>query len=458
MTITQHPSPAGGLDDAFGRVLAVVRDELSSLVDTPAWSLEDRKLDERFAQAVAITAAAEEILSRLAAEMDDRDLPARVGASSMHAHLVGTHRMSRASAGRTVCAARQLHGCRGNRSGITEPVRRAQACGRVSAEQAVTVATAVNQLGPDLPVDRVEAAQADLIRYAGELGFEDLQRVANRVVEVVDPDRADQILQAQLLRQEQAALAGCEFILRIQPDGTGHGRFHHLPAVPTAMLKKALDAITAPRRRPDSALVGETPLDRRLETSPDELPYPNRLGRAFCELVEHLPTDGLPSQGSTAATVVVTIDHTKLRDGLGAATLDTGSDISAGEARRVACNAALLPMVLAGESKVLDLGQSRRLFDRYQRLALAQRDKGCVFPRCEHPAAWCEAHHHLEWARGGPTDLSNGCLLCSFHHHLIHVGDWQIRIAPDGIPEAIPPPWVDPASQPIRHTRFNRRE
>lgn len=154
----------------------------------------------------------------------------------------------------------------------------------------------------------------------------------------------------------------------------------------------------------------------------------------------------------------MTIDHTKLRDGLGAATLDTGSDISAGEARRVACNAGLLPIVLAGDSKVLDLGQSRRPFDRYQRLALAQRDKGCVFPRCGRPAAWCEAHHLLEWARGGPTDVVNGCLLCSFHHHLIHAGDWQMRIGPDGIPEAIPPPWVDHARQPIRHTRFNRRE
>ena len=128
--------------------------------------------------------------------------------------------------------------------------------------------------------------------------------------------------------------------------------------------------------------------------------------------------------------------------------------ISTSEARRLACNAGIVPMVLAGESKVLDLGMSRRLFTRYQRLALAHRDQGCVFPRCARPAAWCEAHHCRSFSDGGPTDIGNGALLCSFHHHLVHHGDWQIQIATDGIPEAIPPPWVDPHRRPIRHHRF----
>jgi len=178
------------------------------------------------------------------------------------------------------------------------------------------------------------------------------------------------------------------------------------------------------------------------------------MGRALCELVEHLPADGLPSHGTTNATIVVTIDEHKLRNELGEATLDTGWSISASEARRLACNAGIFPMVLSGASTVLDLGMSERLFDRYQRLALAHRDGGCVFPRCERPPAWCEAHHCRAWSRAGATNRDNGALLCSFHHHLIHQGDWQIRIGSDGIPEAVPPPWVDPEQQPIRHHRF----
>jgi hypothetical protein len=93
---------------------------------------------------------------------------------------------------------------------------------------------------------------------------------------------------------------------------------------------------------------------------------------------------------------------------------------------------------------VLDLGMAARLFTRYQRLALATRDRRCVFPRCDRPPAWCEAHHCRFYSDSGPTDLDNGALLCSFHHHLLHQGDWQIKIAADGIPEAIPPPGSTP--------------
>jgi len=151
---------------------------------------------------------------------------------------------------------------------------------------------------------------------------------------------------------------------------------------------------------------------------------------------------------------VVTIDEEKFRSGLGEATLATGGSISAGEARRLACNAGLLPLVLGADSAILDLGRTRRCFDRYQRIALAVRDQGCVFPGCDRPPAWCEAHHPKAWKDGGPTDLSNGCLLCSFHHHLVHRGGWAVVKATDGVPDIIPPTRVDPQQQPIRHERF----
>jgi hypothetical protein len=387
--------------------------------------------------------------------MDDRDHATRLGDSSTRAHLMGTHRLSRGEATRMVTAARQLHGS----LTLTEPVRRAQACGDVSQEQATTIAAAINEFSVEIPAEQVEAAQSDLIRFAGELPFDDLRRLANHVLEVVDPDRADELLEQKLRREERVALAGCELALKVKPDGSSDGWFKSLPALQTAMFKKAIDAYATPRRdHLHAEATAEShqnePLDRRLETSREELPYPNRLGRAFCELIEHLPTDGLPSSGTTNATIVVTIDEAKLRRGLGEATLDTGAATSSGEARRLACNAGILPMVLAGDSQILDLSRSERLFGRHQRLALAHRDRGCVFPRCDRPAAWCEAHHLRSWSQGGPTDLDNGALLCPFHHHLIHQGDWQIQLGADGIPEAIPPPWVDPTRRPLRHTRF----
>jgi len=226
------------------------------------------------------------------------------------------------------------------------------------------------------------------------------------------------------------------------------------PGAQADQLRITLDSIAAPRRAKRSGTDLRT--DDPNGDGTAATPYPNRMGIAFCELIEHLPTGGLPKAGATDATLVITIEHQQLMSGLGAAMLTTGTEMSAGQARRLACNAHLIPAVLDGESQILDFGTTRRLFTRTQRIALAVRDQGCVFPSCDRPAHWAEAHHITYAANGGPTDLDNGCLLCSWHHHLIHQGHWSIVMAHDGVPEAIPPPLIDPHQTPQRHERLRQ--
>ncbi|MFY9915805.1 MAG: hypothetical protein WAK18_14135, partial [Nocardioidaceae bacterium] len=81
MSTTQGPPPTVGIDDAFGRTFAGVRHELADLVDIPTWSLDDAGLDKRIGEALAVRAAADELVARLVAEADDRNLPHRHGAS-----------------------------------------------------------------------------------------------------------------------------------------------------------------------------------------------------------------------------------------------------------------------------------------------------------------------------------------------------------------------------------------
>ena len=78
---------------------------------------------------------------------------------------------------------------------------------------------------------------------------------------------------------------------------------------------------------------------------------------------------------------------------------------------------------------VLDLGRRQRLFSRSQRRALAHRDHGCVFPGCDRPAHFCDAHHIHPWEDGGLTDLINAVLLCRRHHTLVHKG-WDLTRDP----------------------------
>jgi hypothetical protein len=340
---------------------------------------------------------------------------------------------------------------------------------------------------------------------AGPLGLgpKELGKLGRRLFDVIDPDRAD-AQEGRLLELEEARARQLTWLrMRSNGDGTTLGSFR-LPDAQADMLRTVLEGYASPRRQRrgggDPASGDAATLDRRpgkpsgaagrdtdgrtspendavavspryegihaaglgagafrpgeADTTPTTLRYDQRLGLALCELMEHVPVDSLPQAGGLAATITVTLDFAHLLDGLGAAPLSTGTTISAGQARRLACGAGIVPVVLGSDSVPLDVGREHRLYERYGRLAMATRDGGCVFPDCDRPAAWCEAHHLTPWSRGGRTDAGDGCLLCSFHHHLIHQGQWEARMGADGIPEVLPPARVDPARAPRRHVRF----
>ena len=80
---------------------------------------------------------------------------------------------------------------------------------------------------------------------------------------------------------------------------------------------------------------------------------------------------------------------------------------------------------------ILDVGRRRRLATPDQRRALTVRDGGCRAGDCDTPAWKCHAHHIHTWTDGGPTNLDNLVLLCSFHHHLVHRHDCDTKLLPD---------------------------
>jgi hypothetical protein len=107
------------------------------------------------------------------------------------------------------------------------------------------------------------------------------------------------------------------------------------------------------------------------------------------------------------------------------------SDLGLQERLRTAM--ALLPPVLGGApSQPLDVGRATWVVSPAQRAALAARDHGCVFPGCDRPLAWCDAHHLWHWIDGGPTELWNLALVCRAHHRAVHEGGWHLARGPDG--------------------------
>ena len=127
--------------------------------------------------------------------------------------------------------------------------------------------------------------------------------------------------------------------------------------------------------------------------------------------------------------------------------------VTASTVRKIACDADIIPVLLGGEGRILDIGRTSRVFPPHVRKALTARDLGCAFPGCTIPATWCEAHHIDYWSRGGTTGTENGVLLCSHHHHVIHKEHWTIQVR-TGIPWFIPPPHLDPRQKPRRNYYF----
>ena len=157
------------------------------------------------------------------------------------------------------------------------------------------------------------------------------------------------------------------------------------------------------------------------------------MGHAFCALLEALDPTQLPIHGGNATTLVVTLNWTDLKNGTGGATLPDGTRISAGEARRLACTAGIIPAVLGSASEVLDLGQLSRLFKPAQKRAMGIQHPTCRAEGCTIPAAWCEAHHWKDpWCQGGRTDLADGKLLCNWHHNRAHDETYDTQHLPNG--------------------------
>jgi hypothetical protein len=160
----------------------------------------------------------------------------------------------------------------------------------------------------------------------------------------------------------------------------------------------------------------------------------------------------LPAVNGERPRVVVTIDLEALRGRLATAwgMLDSGVKISPDVARRLACDAEVIPAVLNAKSEVLDLGRSARMFNTAIRRAAWIRDQGrCTFPKCTRPP--CELHHIVWWTRNGPSSLDNSAWLCAFHHWLVHEGRWDLRRNTDGSLTFTAPDGRERSTDPPRH-------
>lgn len=356
---------------------------------------------------------------RLAAvrRLDELDVARTEGATSTGALLARGHGGDRAGQERFVRLAQSL-----TRSGAVE-TESLLASAELTTPQAEVIARSLAALPEEATDSDRRRAEKVMLEAAGRLRLPDLRRRGERLADTMRSRKdAEAEFDEQLERQERTARQRALLRLWDDPDGVvSHGRFT-IPKAQADMLRGVLQGLSAPRRK---HLTSGGVVVAGLPVTPE-----HRDGVAFTDLLSRMPTDRLPQHGGAASTVAVTIDLESLTGELrrSGSLLGSGTPLSSGQIRLMACGASILPIVLGGASVPLDLGRSERLFSKAQRLALTLRDGGCTFPDCDRPPAWTEVHHINAWARGGHTDADNGALVCPVHHHLIDTQGWQLRV------------------------------
>jgi hypothetical protein len=295
--------------------------------------------------------------------------------------------------------------------------RDALARGRLSPQHVSAIVSVVNTIGADHAV----AAQPLLLDLALRFEPAAVRNAAARIHQAVDPTGAERALyDAYERRGLKLSVAG------------GFGYLNGIfDLESTELLQSALMPLMTPSGDGDRRSTGQLRAD------------------ALLDLAKRGLDSGLQAQlGGERPHVSVVIDEQALRSGIGSADLPwTGAAVPAGVARRWACDAQVTPVLAAllpppnsaagqpssataarigGGWLPMDVGRAARTVTTGQTKALRVRDGGCVHPGCSRTAAFCDAHHVVHWADGGPTDLGNLVLLCRHHHRTLHAGWWSL--------------------------------
>lgn len=423
--------------------VAHARADLTQADQGDASSLRDDQVASALHELAALEAQTAALRLRLQAEAERRALAAKAGDSGTDAWLAKLTGERRELLRGGLWLARRLQDS-------YHRTRRALAQGRISVSQARSIvqgldvshgdATDTQQAqAEDLLIDKATGAST---RSGVGLGPNQLRRATRRAYHRIDAELGARHLERSVRKSERAARTNTWLTLHDQYDGTFTGRFT-IPELHGQLLRAVLERLSSPRALSRDR-EGRQVQDESAGTGTFSWGWADKLGHAFCELLEHLPSDRL-SRSSLSLLVTMPLDGLRetigspsvtpgvgaqpsdrhgSTDGVGMAT--TGADVTAEQVRRLACEAGIIPVVLGGASQPLDLGRTRRLHSEKQRQALALRHDSCAIAGCDRPFAWAEIHHVQPWSQGGPTDLANALPLCGFHHRRVHEADWRL--------------------------------
>jgi hypothetical protein len=319
------------------------------------------------------------------------------------------------------------------------------AAGRLSPDKATAIRRGLGVPSVGIDAAALAVAASMLLQEADAL---DTDRLHARARELRDELDLAGVAEREVRRREQRS-----FRLHRQSDGMIRAVWLMDPET-AAIVTDVVDRATSPKLGgPRFVRDDERERAERIENDPrsaeqyasDVLVELLRLGHAADPQL-------LGGDEPPAVHVLVTRNDLSTRTGI-ACIEGQSAPVSITTAERLACASGQQLLEFDRDGRPLDVGRTARLFNRRQRRALRARDGGCMFPGCERPPSWTEAHHIRHWVRdGGGSDIDDGILLCRHHHRLVHDQGWEFRrtTGEAGIRyELIPPASIDAAQRPI---------
>jgi hypothetical protein len=385
------------------------------------------------------------LVAQLAAEAEQHQAAVKAAGVPVASYLSAHQRVTPREASRLVQAGLEV---------ARHPaVERAALAGVVQPAQAAAIAGALDRLPEDLPDDRRETAAHVMIGRAETTDATGLKALSGQLVEMICPDRAGDLEETRAVRQRERAWR--DRYLAFTDDGQGSLRFSgSLPVVEGLEVQRIIDAYADRDRRDRDKAPGGEPVTFGQRRADGLVAWTRDSQRR----------SAAPAHGGDRPRLTVTIGYRDLLDDLLAVRLGgSGELVDPGTARRLACLAGVLPVVLGGASEPVDVGREYRFVTPGLRRAVEWRDQGCVFPNCHVPAERCDCHHVVPWWRGGPTSLDNLVLLCPHHHGLLEPSHdptadrWEVRLNDQGLPEVWPPRRGVIRREPMLHQRFRQR-
>jgi hypothetical protein len=368
--------------------------------------------------------------------VDDKKAAKWFGQADTAALLEELLMFSPAEAGKCVLRARAFCGERSLTTGEMLPPKlefagAAMRRGELADSQLDAIRSIITKLPRRVTFEDRRFAEQALVGGATQLRARELYQLGNRVHGHLDPD-------GTAPSEKDNARPRRELYVRTGTDGRISLRGSLDPETGN-LLQEVLSPLAKPRTEDN----GKTK---------DPRSTAERNGDALAEVLNLVAdSEKLPIQGGERPHLTITPPWAMLKDRVGLVRGYENMVLSPEAARRLACDCDITPIVLGADDEPLNAGRTERLVTKTIRKALIARDKGCAMKGCTRPARWTRAHHVISWVDGGETSLDNCVLLCDRHHRQIHHGDWQVRIV-DGIPEFIPPLYVDFEQKPIRNT------